>query len=285
MKRKPLELTIILALLISMVAGRIFIKEGNTSENTIIYGNTDAKVTIQSPENKIYNENNVTLAFTIESDVPPPEYFDGRVLGLCLRHGVVLDYDTAKLVDILDTSTYPQWGFPDDVPITLSAIGDCYVGNATLTGLSPGAHNISVWMRAEQYMISYSGLVWAVFSTVTFSIPPQITVLSPEVKTYNISNVPLDFMVDGTFSKIEYSLDGQSNMTINGNTTLTWLPNGYHNVSLYATDEFGNTGASEIVYFTVEVPEPFPTTLIAVAVIIVAVVVIGLLVYFKKREV
>jgi hypothetical protein len=282
-EKKPLlTAAFITVLLLSMVAGMRLVKEGNANDNTVIYGNTNAKITIQSPENKTYKENNVTLAFTIESDVPPTEYFNGSVLDLCLRHGVVLDYDTAKLVDILDTSTFPQGGFPDDVPITLSAIGNRYVGNATLTGLSHGSHNITVWIRAEQYMISYSGLVWAVFSTVSFSISPQITILSPETKAYNISDVPLDFMVDGTFSEIEYSLDGQSNMTINGNTTLTGLPNGDHNVTVYATDQFGNTGASETIYFSVEVPEPFPTTIVAASIASVVIIGAGLVLYFTK---
>jgi len=284
-EKNPLLTAVLISILLFLgVAGTHLVKDGNANDNTVIYGNTNAKVTIQSPENKTYKENNVTLAFTIESDVLPTEYFNGSVLDLFLRHGVVLDYDTAKLVDILDTSTFPHGGFPDDVPITLSAIGNRYFGNATLTGLSQGAHNITVWIRADQFMLSYSGLVWAVFSTVAFTIPPQITILSPETKAYNISDVPLDFMVDGTFSKIEYSLDGQSNMTINGNTTLTWLPNGYHNVTVYATDEFGNTGVSKIVYFSVEVPEPFPTTLVIAFVTTSVVVSISLLVYFKKRK-
>ena len=289
MEKKTLITAVFIAvLLLPMVTGLRLVKEGNANDNTVIYGNTNAKITIQSPENKTYKENNVTLAFTIESDVPPTEYFNGSVLDLCLRHGVVLDYDTTKLVDILDTSTFPQGGFPDNVPITLSAIDNLYVGNATLTGLSHGSHNITVWIRAEQYMISYSGLVWAVFSTVSFSIPPQITILSPETKAYNNSDVSLDFMVDGSFSEIEYSLDGQSNVTINGNTTLTGLPNGDHNITVYATDQFGNAGASETINFTIAVPEPesFPTILVAVtaSVTSLAIVGVGLLIYFKKRK-
>jgi hypothetical protein len=293
MTKTVAAVTLVLVLLLSVSAGTLLIQNGartfivqaeTSNDNTIIYGNTNAKITIQSPENKTYKENNVTLAFTIESDVPPTEYFNGSVLDLCLRHGVVLDYDTAKLVDILDTSTFPQGGFPDDVPITLSAIGNRYVGNATLTGLSHGSHNITVWIRAEQYMISYSGLVWAVFSTVSFSIPPQITILSPETKAYNISDVPLDFTVNEPFSKIEYSLDGQNNVTINGNTTLTWLPNGYHNVTVYATDEAGNTGASETLFFNVNAPESFPVAPVLAAVATLAIACIAILVYFKKRR-
>jgi hypothetical protein len=63
------------------------------------------------------------------------------------------------------------------------------------------------------------------------------------------------------------------------------LSNGLHNVTVYANDTFGNQGASQTVTFTVAVPEPFPTTLVAVASITsVTIIGIGLLVYFKKRK-
>jgi hypothetical protein len=73
-------------------------------------------------------------------------------------------------------------------------------------------------------------------------------------------------------------LDGQENVTINANATLTGLSEGDHNLTVYATDEAGNVGASETIYFSI-----FPTTL-AIAVVTVAVIGIVLLVYFKKRK-
>jgi hypothetical protein len=66
---------------------------------------------------------------------------------------------------------------------------------------------------------------------------------------------------------------------------LEGLANGFHNVTVYAKDTFGNTGASETVSFTLKVPEPFPTTVAAVAGIS-AVVVAGavLAIHLKKRK-
>jgi len=290
MERKALALMVILPLLILGVAGTLLIQNGpkafivqaeSSGSSTIVDGNANANVTIQSPENKTYNGNNVTLSFTIESDLSLAESIRGGGLPLFLRHGVVLDYNTSKLDTIINS--YQYWNLPDNVPVTLSASGNGYVGNATLTDLSQGPHNVTVWVRADQSMISYSIYRWAILSTVSFSIPPQITILSPETKAYNVSDVPLDFTVEETFSRIEYSLDGQSNVTIDGNTTLTWLPNGYHNVTVYATDEFGNIGVSKTIYFNVEAP--FPTALVvAVSVVTVAVVGMGLFVYLKKRK-
>jgi hypothetical protein len=123
-------------------------------------------------------------------------------------------------------------------------------------------------------------------SRVNFNVdfPPTISILSLENKTYNTSNVKLDFSVNEPISVVTYSLDGKDNVTISGNTTLTGLPNGGHNVIVYGTDEAGNVGVSQTVYFEVDVPEPFPTTMVIASVITVAVVGVGLLVYFKKRK-
>jgi hypothetical protein len=88
-------------------------------------------------------------------------------------------------------------------------------------------------------------------------------------------------------SKIAYCLDGQENLAISGNTTLTELPNGEHNITVYATDETGNTGASETIIFNVAKPEPpapFPTTMVIAPIASVGVMGVGLLVYFKKRK-
>jgi hypothetical protein len=108
-----------------------------------------------------------------------------------------------------------------------------------------------------------------------------------ENQTYTSADVPLSFAVNETTSQTAYSLDGQENVTaVAGNTTLTGLPNGVHNVTVYAHDLAGNIGASETVTFTVaEEPEPFPTAPVAAAsVATVAVALVGLLVYFRKRK-
>jgi hypothetical protein len=127
---------------------------------------------------------------------------------------------------------------------------------------------------------------WSKTQTMTFpAILPNVTVLLPQNANFNTSSVQLDFTVDQSVSQIAYSLDGGANVTVAGNTTLTGLPNGYHNITIYAMNEAGNTGTSETTYFNVDVPEPFPSWLIvAVIITFVAVVVVSLSVYFKKRK-
>ena len=114
-------------------------------------------------------------------------------------------------------------------------------------------------------------------------IEPVVSVLSPQNKTCNENSVPLTFTVDKPVSWIQYSLDGQDNLTVTENTTLTDLPNGLHKITVYAKYAKGSIGASETTMFTVEV---FPTTLTAVIIISISTVVasVALLFHFKKRK-
>ncbi|UCE44087.1 MAG: TlpA family protein disulfide reductase [Candidatus Bathyarchaeota archaeon] len=84
--------------------------------------------------------------------------------------------------------------------------------------------------------------------------PPTISILSPENKTYTTSSVPLTFTVNEPPFWIGYSLDGQANLTIAGNTTLTNLSDDIHTITVWANDTDGNMGCSDIAYFTVSIP-------------------------------
>ena len=115
------------------------------------------------------------------------------------------------------------------------------------------------------------------------TVPPLVSVLSPESKNCNESSVPLIFSIIEPASWMGYSLDGGDNVTVTGNSTISDLTNGLHNVTVYVEDVCGNVGVSETVSFTVEVPFPVaPVTATSVA--IVAVVGVALSVYSKKRK-
>jgi N-acetylneuraminic acid mutarotase len=116
------------------------------------------------------------------------------------------------------------------------------------------------------------------------TVPPLVSVVSPDNMMYKASIVDLVFAVNKPTDWMSYSLDGNENMTVTGNTTLTGLSAGLHNVTVYAKDKFENTGVLETIIFTVA-EEPFPLALVAAAsVATIAVVGVGLLVYFKKRK-
>ena len=115
---------------------------------------------------------------------------------------------------------------------------------------------------------------------------PEVTVASPENKTYYTTEVVLNFIVNEPVSSMQYTLDCENAVEISDNTTLTGLSYRTHNLTVYATDAAGNMGVSETIFFTVvEEPEPFPAAPVAAASAASAAAVgVALLVYFRKRK-
>ena len=162
----------------------------------------------------------------------------------------------------------------------------------TLADIPDGSHNVTFTAYADGgYLegVTYYDFDIVISSTIRFSVDttsPIVTISSIENRTYKTSDIPLNFTVSEPVTEVSYSLDGLDNVTVAGNTTLAGLSIGEHNVTVFATDEAGNTGASEKVFFTItEPPEPFPVVPVATASIAsVAVLSAGFLVYFKKRK-
>ncbi len=220
---------------------------------------TGNKVEIFHPQNKTYAVNSLLVNFTV---VMKGNAFD---FGYSLDGGEVLRVENVTKIS--------ESGWIPFVTYT-------FRGSFFLTNLSEGSHSITVYEgyqyegipenpsleRYEVYAYAYSN-----FTIDTLS--PKVSLLSPESMVYNMSDLSLNFTVNELVSKFTYSLDGQDNVTISGNTTLTDIPYGEHNVTVYATDKVGNTGASETIFFTIPEPEePFPTLLVATASIVIVVV-------------
>jgi N-acetylneuraminic acid mutarotase len=149
-------------------------------------------------------------------------------------------------------------------------------GDSELTGLSEGAHNILVYVNDTFENI--------VYSNVTFSVDtagPQIVVLSPENRTYGESDIQSAFTVDEPVEWMGYSLDGQENVTVTANVTLAVLEEGSHNITFYAIDLVGNTGASRRVYFEIS---PFPTVLVVAVAMTIIITVAASYLLLKRRK-
>lgn len=118
-------------------------------------------------------------------------------------------------------------------------------------------------MKTKISFIVVPILLMATYMAVT-SVPVnawysslKIEILSPENNMiYATNSIPLTFTINKTTSWIGYSLDGQTNVTISGNTTLTDLQDGWHYVIVYAKGECGKTGASCKVNFAVDTTPP-----------------------------
>jgi hypothetical protein len=127
-------------------------------------------------------------------------------------------------------------------------------GVTNVTGLSQGAHNITVYANDSLGNMGVSDTIF--FSVDT--LPPEIAIILPQNISYSTVDIQLKFTVNEQVAYLAYSLDGQANIKINGNATLPALSNGPHRLTLYATDLEGNS-ASKTVAFNIS---PFPTVMI-----------------------
>ena len=141
--------------------------------------------------------------------------------------------------------------------------------------LAQGSHNIKMYANDSAGNMGVSNTVY--FSVD--SIPPTIFIVQPQNKSYDVADIPMTFAINENAS-ISYSLDGQANVSIVGNVTLPALSTGSHTLTIYATDDVGNSG-SQTTYFNVA---PFPfITLVAVA-SIVTIAAAGGYLFFKRRK-
>jgi hypothetical protein len=113
--------------------------------------------------------------------------------------------------------------------------------------------------------------------------PPVVTVSSPKSKTYETGDISLMFTVNEPASWIGYSLNGQAEVTITGNTTLSGLSIGAHNLTVSAEDLTGQLGSSETIQFAIVAR--FPTELVIALLAVAAVVSVVFLVYFKRHSI
>ncbi len=130
-------------------------------------------------------------------------------------------------------------------------------GNSTLLNLSDGKHSLCVYAQVPTGNIGASALV-----NFTVDIPPKVVVLSPsENRDYNLTLIPVNFAVDKEVVWVAYSLDGQKNVTLQGNTSLAVGSYGNHTLTIFAEDPLGYQGCSNTVTFAkFPVVAPLPTT-------------------------
>ncbi len=90
-------------------------------------------------------------------------------------------------------------------------------------------------------------------------ISPQITIVSPESKTYR--NITVECTINKGVSWVGYSLDGNPNVTLSGIPEISGLADGDHSIVIYANDTLGNMGVSNTITFTIDNTAPVITLL------------------------
>ena len=254
---------------------------------------TSPTVTVSSPiNNETYYSTYVLLNFTVHKPAAwfnNSENVNGDVFGNVTSVYYTIDGGERKNIAVHDIDTF--FNIAEKTSSTLSF-------SVTLN-LTAGQHSVRTGVIADSYYVTFPVNWYNVFSSVAvtgqsdqvnFTVNlPRPVIVTPESIAYNASSVPLAFTLDtSATSWVGYSLDGKSNATITGNTTLTGLSNGEHNITVYANDTFGNIGTSQTVNFTVALPpelKSFPTAMVtAVAAVSAVAVSAGLMVYFKKHK-
>ena len=145
-----------------------------------------------------------------------------------------------------------------------------------LSNLTDGNHKISLYANDSSGNMGVS-------NTVFFSIdtqPPVINVLLPQNRTYDSTDIQLTFVLNEPAANISYSLDEQEKISIIGNVTLPALSDGSHHVTLYASDETGNSG-EETVYFNIS---PFPILVVTAGVTLIIIALASGYIFLKRKK-
>jgi len=248
-------------------------------------------ILISAPENHtLYTTSDISLSVNVS--IGESKTADLKYIGEIYYQA---DWQTNKTTIYANSLVNPNEGFYYTSDPQISQFSE----TLNLTGIPDGNHSLVVYAKEMGTYYAYTdswanGYDWeyywnfeietslSVFFTVD-TTAPIVSILSMQNEIFYTSNVDLSFAVNEQISRTAYSLDGNDNVTITGNTTLNSLSVGWHNVTVYASDDAGNIGASETLTFTVA--EAFPTVPVATASVAVAASVsAGILVYFKKLK-
>jgi hypothetical protein len=283
MKRKAIAPIIVLAL--SIVAGAFFVE--STQANPIINVYNDVSppegtqapiITIHTPTNGSSYPKNITLSF----DVTIPQMNGDKSIDGVTRIYYKGSWETKEIIVAERCHGSFSIDFSEvrggNLSVTIYAVGKGLIETGEEYREENGVlYSYHYYDRFE--LIGYSSV-----SFIKDLIPPRINVLSPQDAIYASSEVELDFTVSEGASEILYCLDGNENQTISGSVTLTSLSEGVHNVTLYVADLAGNAAIPETIFFTVDLPEFWPTTLTIASAITIVAFGLGLLVYLRKRK-
>ncbi|MGE5532712.1 MAG: kelch repeat-containing protein [Bacillota bacterium] len=147
-----------------------------------------------------------------------------------------------------------------------------------LLSLAQGSHNVTIYANDTFGNMGVSNTAY--FSVDT--LPPRIEIELPQNKSYDIVDIQLTFTLNEAVIYLAYSLDGQQPVKINGNLTLPALSNGPHSITVYATDEVGNS-AQKAVSFNID-PLPIVTYVAGATVVTIILATCYLLIKQKIKK-
>jgi hypothetical protein len=276
MNRTALTLTLILALSVSIMTGIQTLEIANAQYTP------PPCIEIFSPIPPPDVNSNAFVMFNVRVNVLPSESditfirysLDGKV--------------NVTLANLTKEDNVWYWTTTEGV----FAQGKAFSTEASLGNLADGIHTLSVYAHYADGKEMSKSIEFTVDTNYKPWNPPELVLLSPQNQSYTSVELQLTFATNETILSANYLLDNRGGnasqylMGLMGNTTLTGLSNGIHKLTVTVWTERGL--ASQSTFFTVaqetENQQPFPRLMIITVALTGAVVVVGILVYFKKRK-
>lgn len=184
------------------------------------------------------------------------------------------DTQTFSVVEAADTkppTSLDDWsstGFVDKTEATVEL-------TATDSGGS-GVSNITYWLNGQRSDVSASSTDVTISEDGNNSLvyratdnsgniernnteyvalddhPPGLTLTSPKDIEYRVSDVGIRVSANESITTWQYSLNGGSNKSFTRNTSLIGLSSGEYDLSVYGTDEAGNTRSVETGFTVIQ---------------------------------
>ncbi len=218
-------------------------------------------VQLQSPKNLTkYSTPDINLVFSVDLSSWYPSYIsvynpsyrcsirsveyyiDGKVNGTITKN-----FDLIFLSEVYSVALHQLSQGEHSLEVKVETGGTYWHQVATINGTPAYGGPISA------PVVDSSGLVHFTVDTI-----PTISNLSIENKVYTSHKIPLSFNVNEPISQVSCTLDNSSKMYFSGNTTLS-VTEGEHSLVVYAKDTTGNLATSNMVFFTVDIPDSEPS--------------------------
>jgi hypothetical protein len=268
MKRAAVVLTLILALLMSAVAGIRVIKVAKA--NFAPFSAPD--IIIIPPREEIYQNTTIILKIYVYVLKYSPEITS-----------ITYSLDGEPPVNVSDLTKSGLNCFGPD------KTGYTFYGEVVLENLAEGNHIL------KASSIDAAGKEMSTSKKFTIDLDyekPKVILLSPRNQTYFTSRIPLIFTVNGKIENGYYFLDrkGLEQVSLVGNTTLTGLSDGSYEILIHVDTDRGS--AVDITSFTINSTlannplniqnQLLPITIAAIATSLV--IVMAVILYKRKKS-
>jgi nitrous oxidase accessory protein NosD len=123
-------------------------------------------------------------------------------------------------------------------------------------------------------------------STPNWLAAPKVELIEPQNSSYLDANLTVVFTTNRQAQSYYFSVDGKELVSVAGNTSISDLTVGQHNITVYASDNFGNLQPSRTVNFAIETSYLVvdSSTEVLIAIIAIGAIASVSLVYFKRRR-